>query len=137
MAELKKETILNCSTKVFLKTINSLRHDVADYFKATKLNEIIYKSVDVPDNVSEDKRNEYLVDRYNERLDKIIFSCFSEDNIEKTYDILAKLSFDTVENLEKLDEMELVSLLMKMFSDSRTAHFFIMQQSTALLNSDG
>lgn len=136
MAENEKKTLLNCTTKEFLITINSLRHDIADFFEKTKLDKIIYKTIDTPEDISEKERSELLVQRYNERMDKVIKSCFCAENIDTTFKLLAKMSFDTIEEIEKLGDIEVVALLMKFMTNSRTMNFFIMQRSTAVQNSE-
>lgn len=137
MAENEKKTLLNCTTKEFLTTLNSMRHDIAKFFEQTKLDEIIYKTIDVPEDMLEKERGELLVKKYNERMDKVIETCFCAENIDTTFELLAKMDFVTVEDIEKLGDMEVVALLMKYMTSSRTMNFFIMQRSTAVQNSAG
>jgi len=137
MAENEKKTLLNCTTKEFLKTLNSLRHDIAKFFEQTKLDEIIYKTIDVPEDTPEKERGELLVKKYNERMDKVIETCFCAENIDITFELLAKMDFATVEDIEKLGDMEVVSLLMKYMTSSRTMSFFIMQRGAAAQSSAG
>ncbi len=137
MAENEKKTLLNCTTKEFLTTLNSMRHDIAKFFEQTKLDEIIYKTIDVPEDMPEKERGELLVKKYNERMDKVIETCFCAENIDATFELLAKMDFVTVEDIEKLGDMEVVSLLMKYMTSSRTMSFFIMQRGTAAQSSAG
>jgi hypothetical protein len=135
MTENEKKTLLNCTTKEFLTTINSLRHDIAKFFEQTKLDEIIYKTIDIPEDMPEKERGELLVKKYNERMDKVIETCFCAENIDGTFELLAKMSFGTVEEIEKLGDIEVVALLMKFMTNSRTMNFFIMQRSMAAQSS--
>ena len=137
MAENEKKTLLNCTTKEFLTTLNSMRHDIARFFEQTKLDEIIYKTIDVPEDMPEKERGELLVRRYNERMDKVIETCFCAENIDATFELLAKMDFVTVGDIEKLGDMEVVALLMKYMTSNRTMSFFIMQRGAAAQSSAG
>lgn len=127
------KTILTCDTKDFLRQMNAIRHDVERFFKDTEINTVIYNQPDIP--ADDKEREKKLLAVYNERFNKMV-SCFGE-NIEKTYALLTKMCFGNAEYVNGLNEMEVITLLMKMLTDGRVIPFFITLQPSEQQNSDG
>lgn len=121
MSEVK--TLINCNTKEFFKTFNSMRNDLDKFFKATKLNEIIYKTVELPDNLPKEEKEKIAVKRYNERVEKVVSACFG-DNIDLTYDILTKMSFGNADYINQMGRVEIVSFVFTMFTNTKLLPFF-------------
>lgn len=126
-------TILTCDTKDFLRQMNAIRHDVERFFKDTGINTVIYNQPDIP--ADDKEREKKFLAIYNERFNKMV-SCFGA-NIEKTYALLTKMCFGDAEYVNGLNEMEVITLLMKMLTDKRVIPFFITLQPSGQQNSDG
>lgn len=132
----EKKTLLTCTPKEFLRQLNSMRNDIAEFFKLTGLHDIIYKAEKVPEDITGEERTKLVDKQYAERYDNVVAACFGE-HIDLTYDILAKMSFSTVEEIENLDPADVINLLFKFFINERTMPFFITWKSTGRLNSEG
>lgn len=131
----ENKTLLTCAPKEFLRQLNSMRNEISEYFKVTGLHDIIYKAEKLPENVTDEEKTKLVDKQYAERYDNVVAACFGE-HIDKTYDILAKMSFATAEEIEKLDPADVINLLFKFFINERTMPFFITWRSTGRLNSD-
>lgn len=121
MAEIK--TLMTCGTKEFFKTFNSLRNDFDKFFKKTKLNEIIYKSADIPEGDTKEERDKAALKIYNERFRRVYESCFIE-NIDLTYDLLIKIAFGNAEYIENMGNIEIINFVFSVFTNSKLLPFF-------------
>ena len=127
MADVK--TLINCDTKEFFRTFNSMRNDLDNFFKKTKLNEIIYKTVDLPDDLSEDEKEKETIKRYNERFENVVAACFG-DNIDLTYNILTKIAFGNEDYINRMGRIEIVNFVFAVFTNSKLLPFFTSYFST-------
>lgn len=129
------KSLLNCNAREFLKRMNSMRIDLVNFFNATGLSKIL-NTRDTVDGLEGEEKEKALNKIYAERYDNIISACFG-DQIDLTYEILAKICFDNREYVESLDVPELVGLLMKILTNNRIISFFTTWTSMGLLNLDG
>lgn len=117
------KTLINCDTKEFFRAFNSMRNDLDNFFKKTKLNEIIYKAVELPDGLSDEEKEKEAIKRYNERFEKVVAACFGE-NIDLTYSILTKIALGNEEYINKLGRIEIVNFVFTVFTNSKLLPFF-------------
>lgn len=117
------KTIISCSTKDFFKLMNSVKVDVDNFFKKTKLNEIIYKSADIPDTTDEKEKEKALHKAYTKRFENVVNACFG-DNIDLTYDLLTKLCFGDREYVENMGSIEVVNFVFNVFTNPKLLPFF-------------
>lgn len=117
------KTLLNCDTYEFFKALNSMRNDIDNYFKVTKINDIVYKSYDIPEDLDEKEREKRFIQQGNERFNKVVVTCFGE-NLDLTYDFLTKVCFGNEEYVKSLGEVEIVNFIFKFFTHKRVIPFF-------------
>ena len=129
------KTLINCTSKEFLKQINSIRGDLVEFFNKTKVHEIVYSSIKVDETITEESAREKELSRLmSERYDKILNVCFGE-NIDLTYNAIAKMCFDNKEFVEGLAPDEVIQQLMSFLVNGRTMPFFITWKNSGLLSS--
>ena len=130
------KTIINCTAKEFLKQINTIRGDLIDFFNKTKVHEIVYSSVKIDENITDESVREKEFSRLmSERYDKILTACFGE-NIDVTYNAIIKMCFDNKEYVENLAPEEVIQQLMSFLVNGRTMPFFITWKNSGQLSSD-
>lgn len=127
MKEIK--TLLNCDTYDFFKAFNAMRNDIDDFFKKTKINEIIYKKYDIPNDVKGAEREKRFTEISNERFNAVVSACFGE-NIDLTYNLMTKICFGDEAYIKKMSEMEIIGFVFKVFTNSRLLPFFTSYKPT-------
>ena len=118
-----EKTLLNCDTKEFFKAFNAMRKDFDTYFKKTKLNEIIYKSAEIPADVNEEDKEKAAVNIYNERFMKVYEACFG-GNLDLTYDILTKVCFGNESYVNEMGSIEIINFVFSVFTSPKLLPFF-------------
>lgn len=121
MEEVK--SLLNCDTYDFFKAFNAMRNDFDEFFKATKINDIVYKKYDIPEDAPSEEREKIFTEIGNDRFNKVVQACFG-DNIDLTYNLLTKICFGDEEYIKKMSEIEIVGFVFKVFMNSRLLPFF-------------
>lgn len=117
------KTLLNCDTKEFFKAFNSMRNDFDKFFKKTKLNEIIYKTADVSDDLSKEEREKAALKVYNERFRRVFEACFG-DNLDLTYDVLKKVALGNEKYIESMGNIEIINFVFSVFTSPKLLPFF-------------
>lgn len=133
MAENETKTILNCSSREFLKQMNAVKHDAEKFIRATKINEIQRSGVDIPDDASDEEKAKLRKKAIIEKWETIFNVCFSE-NCDLTYSLIAKLCFTDVETIEQWTPTQVSEMLILLLADSRINDFFTALSVWGLLN---
>ena len=102
------KTLANCSTKEFLVKTNAIRHKAEKFIKA--FSEIsISSSYEKIKDVDKNDRKELLKVTYP-LISEILDVCLEKD-IDALFEIVAELTFSTVEEVEKLEPAEITDVI--------------------------
>lgn len=116
------KTLANCSTKEFLVKTNAIRHKAEKFIKAfSEIN--ISSSYEKIKDVDRTDRKELLKVTYP-LISEILDVCLEQD-IDALFEIVAELTFSTVEEVEKLEPAEITDVIFELLSSKRVIDFFI------------
>lgn len=116
------KTLANCSTKEFLVKTNSIRHKAEKFIKTLSSIDVSFLYEKIKD-VDRNDRKELLKVTYP-LISEILDVCFEKD-IDAFFEIVADLTFLSVEEAEKLEPSEITDAISELLSSKRVVDFFI------------
>ena len=116
------KTLANCSTKEFLVKTNSIRHKAEKFIKTLSSIDVssLYEKIK---DVDRTDRKELLKVTYP-LISEILDVCLEKD-IDALFEIVAELTFSTVEEVEKLEPAEITDVIFELLNSKRVVDFFI------------
>lgn len=127
MAEAEKngtmKTLMDCTSTEFLVQANKIKGDVENFIKVTKIPDIRRQRIDIDSKATDEEKAAAEKQRVEKIWDEIFKATFVE-NPELTIDIIAKMCFTTVDEIEKLSPTEITNLAILLLGNQRINDFF-------------
>lgn len=123
MDEMK--TLANCSTREFLVQTNKMRLKVERFIKLIDLKKYKDEIISIKNARNGEKKIQpvEIVKMLYPIFSDIFTSCFETD-IDLTFEIVALATFQTVEDVEKMQPNEIIEIFNAIISSKRVIDFF-------------
>ena len=123
MDEMK--TLANCSTREFLVQTNKMRFKVERFIKLLDLKKYKDEIISIKNARNGEKKIQpvEIVKMLYPIFSDILTSCFETD-IDLTFEIVALATFQTVEDVEKMQPNEIIEIFNAIISSKRVIDFF-------------
>lgn len=129
------KTLINCTSTEFLKQANLIKNDVAEFVKATGINDIRRESVKLSGTETDEERSQVEKKIIKEKWDKIFTASFVK-NPDITAKVIAGMCFTTVDIINKLSPTEITNLAILLLGDTRINDFFIALKVWGLFDTE-
>lgn len=129
------KTLMNCTSTEFLKQANLIKYDVAEFVRATKINDILREGLKLSDDMSDEEKAAAEKKHLGDKWDKIFKVCFVE-NSEITMKVISGACFTTVDKLEELSPTEITSLAILLLGSQRVNDFFMALKVWGLFDTE-
>ena len=117
------KTLMDCTNTEFLVQANKIKGDVEKFLRATNITEIRRQRIVLSGNETEEEKKA-AEKQHIEKVWDDIFKATVIENTEMTMDIISKMCFTTVEDLEKLSPTEITNLAILLLGNQRINDFF-------------
>lgn len=130
------KTLAHCSPKEFLVQTNKIRKSVSNWLTLTGIMEIRKNLPDLPDNISDEDREEALNAQMQTNLQAILDAILDE-HPEETAELLGLLCFIEPDDLENHEMTEILASVSDIIGSPEVIGFFTSLVKTGLINTFG
>lgn len=118
------KNLANCSPREFLRQTSRIRKAVSNWLSLTKIMEIRKRLPKLPDNISEDEKNELIRKQIDSNFNAI-FDTILDEHPDETAELLGLVCFVEPDDLDNHPMTEFLGSAAEILNNREVMNFFI------------